>query len=129
MNDLSSDLSSRWTPSREQDQAAAMALSTAPEVFTAHILTNKHFGWWTPEVGIVHLGGVFTEREAAHDAAFAAAREHFARTGEPVTGGWTMHRLPGPGEPVPTSADGQQWLTRWAVFEDILTIFPKEERP
>lgn len=122
---LSDDLAARWTPSREQDEAAAAALKADEHVYTAHVLVSKEFGWWTPDVRVVHLPGVFTTREEAQEAADKGARAEHKRTQLPVTGGWTVHRRPLSPDELPRSADGTEWLTHWAVFEDILAVYPE----
>lgn len=123
---LSSDLSTRWTPSPEQDNEAFEALSAGQtDVLTAHLLVNKKQGWWGPDVEVIPLPGIFADRNAASDAIVAAAKVKHAETGKPVTGGYTYHHLPPVGE-TPRSGAGTAWKTSWAVFEDILCTFPKE---
>lgn len=131
MTDYENDLRTRWVPSKEQDAEAAAALQGLPprgQVFTAHVLVNKHYGWWGLEVEVQHLPGVHQTVEGACDAAKEAAHEIHLATGKPVTGGWARHYLPRDDRPPPTSHDGTRWLTDWAVFEDILAVFPKPDR-
>lgn len=122
MYDLDTDLSTRWTPSEEQDLAAIKALSsslTLDHVFTLHMLVHKNYGWWAPGVKVVPLTDtVYTTREDALKAlevAAAAAREISPAT--TFTMGFTRHRRPGHEQP---QAAGRTWRTGWAVFEDIL---------
>lgn len=126
---LSDDLATRWTPSKEQDREAAAALAARvpgddDSVVTAHLLINKESGWWGPQVQIEHLPGLFADRNEASDALIAAAEAKHKETGQPVVGGYTYHRA----SDIPAlSADGTRWLTHWAVFEDILAVFPEPE--
>lgn len=117
------DLQVRWVPSAAQDEAAFETLSAGEtHVYTAHLLVNKEHGWWTNDVQVVHLPGIFADRDEASEAIVAAAKIMHDETGLPVTGGYTHHQLND--EPM-TSADGTRWKTQWAVFEDIMATFPK----
>lgn len=115
MTNLAADLTARWRPSYtqladvEQAFAAAAGAGVRQAVFTAHILVNKHYGIWYTDVEVVAVPGVFADRDAASAAAVAAAEKAHTETGLPVTGGWTRHTTP----------------DSWAVFEDILAVFPK----
>lgn len=134
MTDLSTDLSARWTPSAEQDQQAWEAMDgrdcAEPRptmVVTAHLLINKEYGWWGPDVEVRPIDGLFSDRDEASTALAEEARKAHEETGLPVTGGWTYHRLPQRDE-APRTADGRYWKTSWSVFEDILAVYPKKER-
>lgn len=123
---LHDDLAARWAPSPEQDAEAARFLADHDCAYTAHVLINKRFGWWTDTVHVEHLPGVFADREQAQDAAHAAAEAKHRETGLPVTAGWTIHRRLDPDDTALSGAGA--WSTHWAVFEDILAVFPREER-
>lgn len=120
MNDLHDDLTARWAPSADQIKLAATTLSSPAvnawrgqdHALTAHVLVNKHYGFWTADVLVLALPGVFTDRDAAGAKAAEAAEAIHLATGLPVTGGYTYHR-----------ADGT-----WAVFEDILADFSDDAR-
>jgi hypothetical protein len=121
--DLNQDLKDRWCPDGHQltlanallragwDREREVAGLRERGVYTAHMLVNKHYGFWTEDVQVVYLDGVFTMKEAATRYAEDRARQHHEETGEPVVGGWTWH----------SSVD------HWAVWEDILARFPKPD--
>lgn len=112
MKDLHDDLRERWQPSPGQIELARAVLDTtgAEYVYTTHVLRNKHYGFWTEDVTLRYLDGVFVDRTAmfTYLEAMMAEVEPFA------TGGYTIHRVLG-GE------------DHWAVFEDISTA--KRIRP
>ena len=111
--DLTEDLQERWRPSPEQIAAAEKMLAATPEqhVYTIHLLLNKEWGFWTEDVVVEYVPGVFNRRNVALDYLDRAAKEHYEATGQKVVGGFTSH-----------SAGGQ-----WAVFDDIVASYPKEE--
>lgn len=98
---IESDLRDRWRPSDAQVADADAVLSTGivenpdnPYVFTIHLLVNKRWGVWTPDVVVEPLDGVYTTREAAFEAvsAVVARRRAF---GHEVIGGYALHSAPG----------------------------------
>lgn len=94
------------------DQERLVGLHGADHgVYTVHLLLNKEYGWWTEDVEIVHLDGVFLTRSAALLFVEAEARRHFDKTGEKVTGGYAWHMRVGEA----------------AVWEDIGSQFPIPE--
>jgi hypothetical protein len=108
------DLRERWLPSAEQMRAAEAVLATGdcPDgtTFTCHLLINKHWGWWTPDVEIVHLDGVFSDRCRMQEYLLDQGSRHYDAHGKSLTGGYSVHF--GPGEA--------------AVFEDIMCQFPED---
>lgn len=129
VTDFELDLRSRWTPSRAQDEAAAreLRLTGVDVIYSGHVLIGKQFGWWGDDITVFHLHGVlFTDRDEVSAAIARMTDVQHRLTGLPCTGGWTTHRL-GTEQPS-VSADGSTWLTRWAVFEDILAVSPRETR-
>jgi len=138
MPDLTTDLQARWTPSNSQDHAAANVLADKPEfeyVYTAHMLVNKNYGWWTPDVKVVPLTpNVFAARDEV--LRFLEGAAEAARVANPsllFTMGYTVHRRKSTSEgrcphvaqcatyPCQSCSDTHAAdLTYWAVFEDIL---------
>lgn len=118
MNDrLTTDLRERWRPTHKQIALADTVADTMGRnghgekvAYTLHLLVNKTYAFWTEDVTLVHLDGVFTDRATALTALVALAAEYHERTGKKVTGGFTRHY-----------GDGE-----WTVFEDILARYPKE---
>lgn len=120
MTDLQTDLQERWLPSPEQMTLANALLAagyTAERgerrergVYTIHLLMNKSYGWWTEDVQVVPLDGVFLTRNAAiyavHDA---ARRTHDLDPNQKVIGGWAWHSK----------------VDHAAVWEDICSVFPR----
>jgi hypothetical protein len=117
---LEQDLKDRWVPDEHQVILADALLKAGFDTergdrrergaYTVHLLVNKEYGFWTEDVQLVYVDGVFTSREAATQYAEDRARAHHEKHQVPVVGGWTWH-----------SAIGH-----WAVFEDILAAFPRE---
>lgn len=71
---------------------ALLATGGFPDgVYTTHLLHGKTFGFWTADVEVEPLDGLFATRQSAlyyvHDA---AKREH-ERTHEDVVGGYAWH--------------------------------------
>lgn len=115
--DLHVDLTYRWVPSEAQIAGAEALLAAGladPDdgVYTLHLLVHKSFGFWTTDVEVVHLDGLFTTREAALGFLEQASAEHHRKTGHTLTGGYTVHFAPGD----------------WAVFEDIMSRYPERQR-
>lgn len=115
--DLDADLTARWQPSNAQvagaDALLAAGLADPDDgVYTLHLLVHKHFGFWTADVEVVALDGLFTSRGAALSFLELASAEYHRSTGHTLTGGYTVHF--GPGE--------------WAVFEDIMSRHPERQR-
>lgn len=118
MEDLQADLKARWVPTPEQVNGANALLledviatgdpvfngSVADEIWTAHVLVNKVFGFWTADVRLVPVDGWFLTLNGASEAAQAATVKARAEHGVLCTGGYTRHTLDG-----------------FAVFEDIMT--------
>jgi hypothetical protein len=113
MANLVDDLTARWRPSPEQIAEAEKVLAEtgARSVYTLHLLGNKEYGTWHEDVVVVHLPGVYPDRDVACDALDLAAKSYFASYGA-VVGGFTSH------------SKGEQW----AVYDDITTEYPKEGR-
>lgn len=115
---LESDLRERWVPSPEAVRMADALLAAGFDterpprrergVFTAHVLLNKDYGIWTEEVEVVPVDGVFLSREGAALAAKMEAARLHAADGTRAIGGYTWHMSPG----------------NWAVWEDIVAVFP-----
>lgn len=119
---LATDLRERWHPTDTAVKLANAILAdeatgawnpegTGTGVYTIHLLVNKEHGFWTDDVEVIALDGVFTDRMAAWHALNDAARRHHEKTGTKVSGGYAWHPRP----------------DEWAVFEDIGTIFPVPE--
>jgi hypothetical protein len=121
MNALMADLQERWKPSEEQIALARKTLEEtgAAYVYTVHVLIGKEYGVWTDDIAVhpiegqVFHGDDWEARGAAMEAAVAHAQSVYTLTKVKTTGGYTVHRL----------IDGED---HWAVFEDILAVFPKE---
>lgn len=120
MSDLQQDLHERWLPNAEQMKMADALLlagytaARPPEfrergVYTGHLLINKEYGFWTTDVQLVFLDGVFLTREAVLDFVHLAAEKHYTQHGEPLTGGWAWHFKVGEA----------------AVWEDIMSRYPE----
>jgi len=117
--DLHADLTNRWRPDPGQiAEAEAVLADKGSEldprdgaVYTLHLLTPKHYGFWTADVEVIPMPGVYMTRDAALVALEAHAGSAHATTGQPVVGGYTRHTARG-----------------WAVFEDICSAYPKDER-
>lgn len=112
MTTLEQDLKTRWQPTSEQVEQAEVALAAHPEVrfvFTTHLLLNKFDGFWTDDIVVEPLPGVWTEREKALAFVVEASKARFIQTGQRLVGGWTMHSKNG-----------------WGVFEDVLSIHGQE---
>lgn len=122
---IEADLRVRWLPSDEQMALADALLAagydadrridqagggswTESGVYTVHLLLNKEYGWWTEDVEIVHLDGVFLTRSAALDFVHEAAQKHHEKTGDKVVGGYAWHSKVG----------------HAAVWDDISSEFP-----
>ena len=110
--DPHADLQARWRPSDEQVRQANALLAAGYDavrgprgergVFTVHVLVNKIPGFWTTDVEVVPVDGVFTTRDGAYLAAISAAERHAQHdTGVPVLGGYAWHSA----------------VDRWAVWE------------
>lgn len=107
--DPAADLAARWRPTDEQiAEADAELRAGATEVVTLHLLVNKDYAWWTEDVEVIPVPGVFHGRNIALAVLVEAAKAFYAETGRKVTGGYTWHMEPG----------------RWAVFEDVLAVHP-----
>jgi hypothetical protein len=116
---LEHDLRERWLPSQEQMRLADALLAagyTAERgeirergVYTAHLLINKEFGWWTEDVILVHLDGMFLTREAVLTFVHEVARVRHREGGEKLVGGYAWHSQVG----------------HAAVWEDISSRFPE----
>lgn len=111
MASLRDDLAARWVPSEAQIDEAEAVLADKGDAVTAHVLVNKHYGFWTEDVVVLPLPGVYADRDGASEAAQAAAKAIHEATGLPVTGGYTYHSPGG----------------NWAVFEDILADFSDDD--
>ena len=108
--DLQADLRERWRPSDAQIEAADELLVRLPEldgVFSGHLLVGKELGFWTAEVEVVPIDGIFETWSGCFDALRVAGDEIHARGGRPVVGGYAWHSAPG----------------CWAVFEDLLSVW------
>lgn len=106
------DLRARWRPSDDQIAAARALMVDFPEgVITIHLLADKRRGVWDSAVEVIHLEGVFVTRGPALAVLVERAREFHAETGRTVTGGYTWHH-------------GND---DWAVFEDVVAVFPEPE--
>lgn len=104
------DLRARWRPSDEQIAAARAVMGDFPEgVITIHLLADKRRGFWDEGVEVLPLEGVFVTRGPALEALVEAARTFHAETGRIVTGGYTWHH----------------GTDDWAVFEDVMAVFPE----
>jgi hypothetical protein len=111
------DMRARWRPSDQQMNLADALLRAGYDanrprnrgVYTMHLLVNKQYGIWTDEVTLIHLDGVYLDRDAMYKALHDATERFHEETGATVTGGYTWH--PRPGE--------------WAVWDDIMSEFPK----
>lgn len=121
--DLEADLRARWLPSAEQMKMADALLAAGYDaerpgtgrergVYTAHILAHKHYGFWTAEVEVIPVDGVFLTRAAVQNACNNAARVYHETTGNTVCGGWAWHSKVG----------------HAAVWDDICSQFPPRER-
>lgn len=113
MTNLHEDLANRWAPSPEQIELAKVALEQSGQhfVYTLHLLLNKTWGIWTDKVTVVHLPGVFLDRDEATTVLDTAALEHYNKTEQSVVGGWTSH----------SSSGG------WAVFDDPVASYSSED--
>lgn len=113
--DLNTDLQTRWVPSPTQVAKADEALTALPvlkNVYTLHLLVNKQPHFWTEDIVVEYLPGVFWTRNDALEVLDTLAKAYHDTTGLPVVGGWTVHH-----------AD-----SNWAVFDDILATYPKAVR-
>jgi hypothetical protein len=120
MTDLQADLRTRWLPSAEQMKMANALLAAGYDaerpptrergVYTAHILTGKHYGFWTADIEVVPIDGVFLTRAAAQNACLNAAKAYHEATGNQVCGGWAWH----------------MGVDEAAVWDDIMAEFPTE---
>lgn len=79
-------------------------------VYTAHLLVNKHYGFWTADIEVKAIDGVFLTRAAAINACTNAARVYHETTGNTVCGGWAWHSKVG----------------HAAVWDDICSQYPDE---
>lgn len=117
---LEADLHARWLPSVEQMALADALLAAGFDaqregqmrergVFTAHLLVNKRYGFWTADVEVVPVDGVFLTRHGAQLACHNAAKAFHAETGKVVCGGWAWHSK----------------VAHAAVWDDICSQFPE----
>ncbi len=109
--DLEQDMRTRWLPSPEQMELADAVLSAGLAergVYTAHLLINKGYGWWTEGVQLVFLDGVFLTRNAVLDFVHMVAEKRHEEGGEKLVGGWAWHMRVGEA----------------AVWDDIASEFP-----
>jgi hypothetical protein len=112
--ELDLDLRSRWLPSENQIRLADAALAEVTRddklllaecVYTGHLLINKEYGFWSKDVKVVPVDGVFLSRANCSDTVVSAAvRWHDAFPGTQISGGYARH-----------TGDGKAF-----VFEDIL---------
>ena len=111
--DLQADLATRWRPSDEQIAEAERYLAEHPdadECYTAHVLVNKEWGFWTEDVQIVHVTGVYRTRAGAE----AAADFHRIQGDVPTIGGYARHSRVGADI---AAAAGLPTPYVWAVWE------------
>lgn len=117
LDPTAADLKARWTPSEEQVADATEYLAqhdSLKHAYTVHLLVGKNYGWWTTDVEVVPVPGVFASRnEAIGTNLDALVNAKAAETGKPVTGGYTSHYIH-EGEP------------GWAVWEDCLAVANQE---
>ncbi len=114
--DLMSDLRERWKPSEEQIAEASEFYQRRPEAKDAvsiHLLVGKYDGFWTEDVEVVPVPGVFTDRLSAWLSLAVLVPAKAKETGLPVTGGYTYHDV----------VDGEP---KWAVFEDSVSAANQE---
>lgn len=96
-NAVEEDLRRRWRPSERQIEMAACVVGPDKPVYTCHLLVNKRQSFWTTDVHVCHLDGMFEDRSSTFTYLRAMA-EH-ALTSEdspykdnaPITEGYTVH--------------------------------------
>lgn len=112
MTDLATDLTTRWKPTDNQIKLANVVTdATGDAVYTLHLLVNKVYGFWTEDVEVIGLDGIYTDRATALEALGALTKAYHKATGRTVVGGYARHG----------TEHG-----KWAVWDDILAVYPKE---
>jgi hypothetical protein len=114
---LEADLKARWKPSDEQIAEAAEYRAKHPlaYVYTVHLLVNKYQHFWSTDVQVVPVPGVFHSRNAAWAALEPLVKAKGEETGLPVTGGYTSHH------------EDDEFGPAWAVWEDMSSA--NQEKP